>query len=230
MSELWVHMQSLVERGGILMVPILACSIVTVGILIERLWALRSQSVVGGDRFEPIIKHLGKGEFDEAYIIAKTLDTPIGRILTAGLSVHHAGAHVMQSAMEETGREEVAALHENVETLGTIASITPLIGLLGTVLGMIDVFQGVVTDAGISGGAVNPASLAGGIWTALLTTAAGLSVAIPSFVVYRLLQERCERHSMMLTTYALRCLRYRYPLVASEPQIGADNLVSETKV
>lgn len=229
MSELWVHVQSLVERGGILMVPILACSVVTVGILIERLWALRSQSVVGGAQFEPIIQHLNQGEFDEAYIVAKTLNTPSGRILTAGLSVHQAGPVVMQSAMEETGREEVASLHENVETLGTIASITPLIGLLGTVLGMIDVFQGVVTDAGVSGGAVNPASLASGIWTALLTTAAGLSVAIPSFVVYRLLQGRCERHSMMLTTQALRCLRYRYPLAASHTEVEADVLASEVK-
>lgn len=229
MSELWVHMQNLVERGGILMVPILACSVVTVGILIERLWALRFQSVIGGQRFEPIIKHLGKGEFDEAYIIARTLDTPGGRILTAGLSVHQAGPQVMQSAMEETGREEVASLYENVETLGTIASITPLIGLLGTVLGMIDVFQGVVTDAGISGGAVNPASLASGIWTALLTTAAGLSVAIPSFVVYRLMQGRCERHSMLLTTYALRCLRYRYPLAGLETQIDTDVITPEAK-
>lgn len=212
MSELWIHVQNLVERGGILMVPILACSVVTVGILLERLWVLRSQSLIGGTRFEPIIDHLSKGAFDEAYIIAQTLDTSGGRILTAGLSVHQAGPEVMQSAMEETGREEVACLHENVEALGTIASITPLIGLLGTVLGMIDVFQGVVADADLSGGSVNPASLASGIWTALLTTAAGLSVAIPSFVIYRLLQGRCERYSMLLTTYALRCLRYRYPL------------------
>ena len=77
--------------------------------------------------------------------------------------------------MEETGRDEVVALHENIETVGTIASITPLIGLLGTVLGMIDVFQGVVSVAGMSGAGVDPAALAGGIWTALLTTAAGLS-------------------------------------------------------
>jgi biopolymer transport protein ExbB len=213
MTEIWMHIQNLVERGGILMVPILACAVVTVGILIERLWALRLQSVIGSGQFEPIINHLSQGEFDEAYIIARTLDTPGGRILTAGLSVHGGGQSVMQSAMEETGREEVASLHENVETLGTIASITPLIGLLGTVLGMIDVFQGVVADAGMSGGSVNPASLASGIWTALLTTAAGLSVAIPSFVIYRLLQGRCEHYSNLLTTYALRCLRYRYPLM-----------------
>jgi biopolymer transport protein ExbB len=226
MSEIWMHIQNLIERGGILMVPILACSVVTVGILIERLWALRLQSVIGRGRFAPIINHLSQGEFDEAFIIARTLDTPGGRILTAGLSVHQGGPEVMQSAMEETGREEVAALHENVETLGTIASITPLIGLLGTVLGMIDVFQGVVADAGMSGGSVNPASLASGIWTALLTTAAGLSVAIPSFVIYRLLQGRCERYSMLLTTYALRCLRYRYPLMGGSAK---DDTMAETE-
>ena len=223
MSEVWVHIQNLVERGGILMVPILACSVVTVGILIERLWALRLQSVIGGGRFVPIVSHLSQGEFEEALIIARTLDTPAGRILTAGLSVHQGGPEVMQSAMEETGREEVASLHIHVETLGTIASITPLIGLLGTVLGMIDVFQGVVADAGMSGGSVNPASLASGIWTALLTTAAGLSVAIPSFVIYRMLQGRCERYAMLLTTYAIRCLRYRYPLIGESST--ADTMV-----
>ena len=226
MSELWTHISELIERGGILMVPILACSVVALGILVERLLALRIKRLFGGRSFEPVLNHLQANEFSEALIVAKAVDSPAARILTAGLSVHDAGPKAMQAAMEETGRDEVAALHENIETVGTIASITPLIGLLGTVLGMIDVFQGVVSVAGMSGAGVDPAALAGGIWTALLTTAAGLSVAIPSFVAYRVLQGRCDRLAAQLTSHAIRCLRYRYPLAAKiesdiEPSAGS---------
>ncbi len=217
MTEVLESIQSLVERGGILMVPILACSVVTLGIFIERMWLLRTERLLGGVRFEPILTHLSAGRFDEACTVARAVDTAGGRILASGLKVHHVGPSAMQAAMEEAGRVEVEALNAHVETLGTIASITPLIGLLGTVLGMIDVFQGVVADASIMVGAVNPASLASGIWTALLTTAAGLSVAIPSFVLYRVLQGRCERLSATLTKAALNCLRHRYPLSVVEP-------------
>lgn len=214
MSDLWTHILELIERGGVLMVPILACSVVALGILVERLIALRTTRLFGGRSFDPVLNHLRAGEFSEALIVAKAVDSPAARIVTAGLSVHNAGPEAMQSAMEDIGREEVAALHENVETVGTIASITPLIGLLGTVLGMIDVFQGVVSVAGMSGAGVDPAALAGGIWTALLTTAAGLSVAIPSFVAYRVLQGRCDRLAAQLTSNAVRCLRFRYPLAS----------------
>ena len=209
--------QDLVERGGVLMIPILASSVVTLAIFLERVWALRDQRLLGGNRFEPIVTHYEAGDFERACTVALATNTAGARILAAGLSVHNAGPDAMQSAMEDEGRKEVVALRHHVETLGTIASITPLMGLLGTVLGMIDVFQGVVADSALMVGAVNPASLASGIWTALLTTAAGLSVAIPSFMAYRFLQGRCERFTIELTAQALRCLRARYPLSGVMP-------------
>ena len=212
MTELITMIQDLVERGGVLMIPILASSVVTIAIFAERMWALRDQRLFGGSRFEPIVTHYQSGDFESACTVAMATNTAGARILAAGLSVHDAGAEAMKSAMQDEGRREVIELRHHVETLGTIASITPLMGLLGTVLGMIDVFQGVVADADLVAGAVNPASLASGIWTALLTTAAGLSVAIPSFVAYRFLQGRCERFTDELTAQALHCLRARYPL------------------
>ena len=217
MPEFITVVQDLIERGGVLMIPILASSVVTLAIFIERMWALRDQRLLGGSRFEPIVTHYRSGDFERACTVAKATNTAGARILAAGLSVHDAGADAMKTAMEDEGRKEVVELRHHVETLGTIASITPLMGLLGTVLGMIDVFQGVVADADLMVGAVNPASLASGIWTALLTTAAGLSVAIPSFVAYRFLQGRCERFTTELTAQALLCLRARYPLSGVAP-------------
>ena len=117
----------------------------------------------------------------------------------------------MKEALEEIGQIEVAYLGRYIELLGTIATIAPLMGLLGTVIGMIDVFRAVVNEVGAQGGMVNPASLASGIWAALITTAAGLSAAIPAYLGYKYLMGYIERISVELEEVGLSLLEVVYP-------------------
>ena len=179
--------------------PILACSVVALGIFFERLWSLRASRVLGGRSFEQIALSYRNGDFERAHVLADACESISAGVLAAGLAAHANGESAMKTALEETGQRKAL-------------SLTPLMGLLGTVLGMIDVFQGVVADTAMAAGAVNPASLASGIWTALLTTAAGLGVAIPTYVGYRYLQGRCDELSTELAHRAIECLRARYPL------------------
>ena len=209
------QVESFIEQGGVLMMPILACSVVALGIFFERLWSLRASRVLGGRSFEQIALSYRSGDFERAHVLADACESISGGVLAAGLAAHANGESAMKTALEETGQRKALSLYAHVETLGTIASVTPLMGLLGTVLGMIDVFQGVVADTAMAAGAVNPASLASGIWTALLTTAAGLGVAIPTYVGYRYLQGRCDELSTALAHRAIECLRARYPLSGS---------------
>jgi len=109
------------------------------------------------------------------------------------------------------GRVEVAYLGRYVELLGTIASVAPLMGLLGTVVGMIDVFRALVAEVGAQGGAVNPASLASGIWAALITTAAGLSAAIPAYLGYKFLLAHVDRLALELEEVSLALLELAHP-------------------
>jgi biopolymer transport protein ExbB len=122
----------------------------------------------------------------------------------------------MKEALEEIGQIEVAYLGRYIELLGTIASITPLLGLLGTVIGMIDVFRAVVNEVSTQGGMVNPASLANGIWVALITTAAGLSAAIPAFLGYKYLLGHIDRLSVELEEIGLSLLEAVYPTMRDE--------------
>jgi len=175
----------LLESGGLLMIPIMICSVLATGIIGERLWALRTSRILP-QSLVPEIWHLYRQKkLDVAQIRMLRRGSPLGAILAAGLNNHRHGREVMKESIEETGRQVVHDLDRFLNTLGTIASITPLLGLLGTVVGMIKVFS-VITTVGVG----DPAVLAGGISEALITTAAGLSVAIPSVMFYRYFQGR----------------------------------------
>lgn len=162
------------------MLPILLCSVVAMAIIGERLWGLRQNRVLPDNLVAEVWRLHKKGQLNAEHIKRLNRSSPLGRILAAGLINMQHDREVMKEAIEESGRQVVLELERFLNTLGTIASITPLLGLLGTVIGMIKVFTAITAH-----GVGNPTVLAGGISEALITTAAGLSVAIPSLMFYR---------------------------------------------
>ncbi len=192
-------MFELVKAGGILMLPIIACSIVAMAIIIERFWALRSKRVIPNNLVAQIWQLHSKGQLTNAHVVTVKEGSPLGRILAAGLVNRQHSRIIMKEAIEEVGRQVVHELERYLNTLGTIASITPLLGLLGTVIGMIKVFAAIMTV-----GVGDPTVLAGGISEALITTAAGLSVAIPSLMFHRYFGGRVERLVVKMEEQALK--------------------------
>lgn len=170
------------------MIPIIACSVVAMAIILERLWALRSKRVVPGNLVAQVWQYHRMGKLNNAYITAIRDGSSLGRILAAGLVNRQHSREIMKESIEESGRQVVSEMERYLNTLGTIASISPLLGLLGTVIGMIKVFSA-ITIAGVG----NPTVLAGGISEALITTATGLSVAIPSLMFHRYFESRVQR-------------------------------------
>ncbi|MDH5784908.1 MAG: MotA/TolQ/ExbB proton channel family protein [Chromatiales bacterium] len=173
-------MFELVTAGGWLMAPIMLCSVVALAIIGERFWVLKQDKVLPSNLVAQVWQMHKQNELDAEKVKVLRDSSPLGRILAAGLLNMHHEREVMKEAIEETGRQVVLELERFLNTLGTIASITPLLGLLGTVIGMIKVFTAITAH-----GVGNPTILAGGISEALITTAAGLSVAIPSLMFYR---------------------------------------------
>jgi biopolymer transport protein ExbB len=170
----------LVKSGGLLMLPIIACSILSLAIVLERFWSLRRSKVMPGYLMKQIWQLQRDGQLGMADLGKLKASSPLGRIMAAGLVNRQHSKEVMKESIEEVGRQVVHEMERYLNSLGTIAAISPLLGLLGTVFGMIDVFSVIVT-AGVG----DPAVLAGGISKALITTAAGLSVAIPSLFFHR---------------------------------------------
>jgi biopolymer transport protein ExbB len=168
--------------------PIIACSIAAVGILLERLWTLQRKRVLPQELIKKVSDLSDKNQVTPKVIEALERNSPLGRVLAAALAHRHRGREIMMERVEDTGRHVVHELERFLNSLGTIASISPLLGLLGTVAGIIRAFNAVML-----GGMGDPSKLAGGISEALVTTAAGLAVAIPSFIAYRYLRGKVER-------------------------------------
>ena len=192
-------MLELLTAGGWLMVLILICSVLEIAICIERLYTLNPRKIAPPHLLATVWKQLKAGEMDAGRLKTLKQSSPLGRILAAGLLNRTHSREVMKEAIGEVGRQVVSEMERYLNTLGTIASIAPLLGLLGTVIGMIKVFT-VITSAGVG----NPTVLAGGISEALITTAAGLSVAIPSLIFHRYLIGRVDRLAMRMEEQALK--------------------------
>lgn len=173
-------MLELVTAGGLLMVPILLCSVVAAAICIERLYTLNAKKISPPHLLATVWQQLKSDQLDTARLKTLKQSSPLGRILAAGLSNAYHGRDVMKESIQEAASHVVHELERYLNTLGTIAAVTPLLGLLGTVMGMIKVFAEIMTQ-----GTGNASVLAGGISEALITTAAGLSVAIPALVMHR---------------------------------------------
>ena len=194
-------MLDLLQAGGWLMAPILLCSIAAMAIVLERLWALRRSAIMPEGLVTEIWRLQNQGRLDDERIRAIREGSALGRMLAAGLVNRFHAREVMKEAIQDTGRHVVSRMERYLDALGTIASVTPLLGLLGTVVGMIDVFS-VIMDAGVG----DPAMLAGGISEALITTAAGLSVAIPTLMFHRYLLSRVDKLVIGMEEQALRLI------------------------
>lgn len=173
-------MLELVKAGGWLMLPIIACSIVALAIIIERLWSLQVRRVLPKNLVAQVWRWDKIHQLNDEHLKELQASSPLGSVLAAGIANRKQNREIMKESIEDTGRHVVHELERYLNSLGTIAAITPLLGLLGTVIGMIKVFATITTQ-----GVGNPGALAGGISEALITTAAGMSVAIPTLMFYR---------------------------------------------
>jgi biopolymer transport protein ExbB len=191
----------LFEAGGWLMFPILLCSVVAMAIVGERLWALRRSVIMPDGLVTRIWQLHRRRQLNDDRIAEIREGSALGRMLAAGLVNRFHSREVMKESIQDAGRQVVAELDRYLNTLGTIAAVTPLLGLLGTVIGMIEVF-GVIMEAGVG----NPGVLAGGISQALITTAAGLSVAIPALMFHRYFVNRVENLTIGMEEQALRLI------------------------
>jgi len=177
-------------KGGFIMIFLALCSIIALAILFERLIALRKIKINTRTFVLQVKNMLLRNRVDDAIDLAKATPGPIAKITIAGLAKHNRPREEIKDAIEAAAQSEVYHLERNLGVLGTIAAIAPLIGFLGTVTGMIKAFMQVQS----LGGAVDASVLAGGIWEALITTAAGLSVGIPALIFYNWLQAKVEHH------------------------------------
>jgi len=178
----------LVRAGGMLMLPIILFSIIAMAIIVERFWSLKRDKIIPPQLVRDIVGWAQKNELGQDKISSVRDGSPLGRVLVAGLKNSNQTREVMKESIQDTGRHVTHELQRFLNTLGTIAAVSPLLGLLGTVLGMIKVFS-VITDIGVG----NPGELAGGISQALITTAAGIAVAIPSLMFYRYFKGKVDQ-------------------------------------
>ena len=178
-------MFELVKAGGWLMLPIIVCSVVALAIIVERIWSLQMRRVLPKHLVAQVWRWEKVHQLNDENLRDLQASSPLGSILAAGILNRYQSRDIMKESIEDTGRHIVHELERYLNTLGTIAAITPLLGLLGTVIGMIKVFATITTQ-----GVGNPGALAGGISEALLTTAAGMSVAIPTLMFFRYFRGR----------------------------------------
>ena len=193
-----VFMFDSILKGGIIMIPIIFCSLFALAIFMERLWSTKKEKVIPADLFVTVERLIKETKIGEALYMCGRNDSCLSRIILAGLKSHGRRISDIKEVIEEAGRREVASLDRYTGILGTIANITPLLGLLGTVSGMIKAFNVIA-----AGGVGDPAVLAGGISEALITTASGLSVAIPTFVAYKFLMGRADRLVLDMEEHSL---------------------------
>jgi biopolymer transport protein ExbB len=189
----------IIEAGGWVMLPIIACSVVATAIVLERSWTLRRRRIMPDNLVSSIWHFYRSGQLTEPRIQEIRDASPLGRMLAAGIVNRFHSREVMKEAIGDVGRQVVAGLERYLNTLGTIASVSPLLGLLGTVLGMMDIFA-VINDAGVG----HAGLLAGGIAKALITTAAGLMVAIPALMFHRFFNSKVNKLAIAMEEQALR--------------------------
>jgi len=175
--------------GGPLMWPILLCSVLALAIIVEKFMHLHNIRIDFKNFLDSVIEKLKKSNIKEALSVCDNITAPVAGIIKAGIMKYTASRDEIKEAMEDASLYEIPKLEKNLSALATIAHISPLLGLLGTVTGMVRAFQ-VIQMKATSLNPVSPGDLAGGIWEALLTTVAGLIVAIPTFVAYNFFVSR----------------------------------------
>lgn len=179
------------QLGGPLMFVIAFGSLVATTVFFERIWSLQRRRIVPEHLKSLVLDRLRSGAFDEAKGLCDASPSPLADVLRAGIDQAGAPRARVREALEDRGRHAAASLERYLGVIGSVATVSPLLGLLGTITGMIKTFQQVTENAQASG--VNAGLLANGIWEALVTTAAGLSVAIPAYLAHRYLTGRVDR-------------------------------------
>jgi biopolymer transport protein ExbB len=205
-------MIEIIRAGGWLMLPIILCSVLAVAITIERLWTLQRRRVLPKDLVTRVWEWARDRQLDRKHLDILAANSPMGQVLAAGLANRGQDREVLKEKVQDTGRHVVHELERYLNTLGTIAAISPLLGLLGTVIGMVKVFTA-ITTAGVG----NPGVLAGGISEALITTAAGLSIAIPTLIAYRYLRGRVDALVVEMEKEAMKLIDALHRGAAQEP-------------
>jgi biopolymer transport protein ExbB len=194
-------MLEIFQKGGPLMYPILLCSVLALAIFFERVWTLFRLGMGTIAMVREVESLVRKNRIEEAVIVCQRTGTPLARILVSALRSAGRPREQIKTIVEEVGGREAAPLERYLGLLGTIATISPLLGLLGTVLGMIEAF----TIISAQGGGT-PATLGGGISKALITTAAGLTVAIPTILLHKYLTSRVDRMVLEMEEYSLNMI------------------------
>jgi biopolymer transport protein ExbB len=177
-------------KGGVMMIPIALCSLIAIALIVSKWLSLRKIQINTRTFVLQVKNLLLRRRTNEAVMLCKQTPGPIAAITIAGLNKVNRPREEMKDSIEAAAKTEVFKLERNLGILGTIAAIAPLIGFLGTVTGMIKAFMKIQS----LGGNVDASVLAGGIWEALITTAAGLSVGIPALIFYNWLMSKVEWH------------------------------------
>jgi len=187
--------------GGWAMMPILICSAVALAIILERFWSLRQKTVAPPELGEQVRTWARTRKLDPSHIDTLSKNSPLGELLAAALSVRNRSRDIIKERIEDAGRHVVHRLERYLNTLGTIALISPLLGLLGTVIGLIRMFLAVMVH-----GIGNAQQMAGGIGEALVCTAAGLVVAVPAYIFHRYFRSRVSNLVVVMEKEAIALL------------------------
>lgn len=207
-------MLEIVQSGGWLMVPILLCSVIAAAISVERIWTLQRARITPKNLLAQVWTALKNHDMDAAKVRELRASSPLGQVLAAGIANARRNRDVMKEAMEEAAAQVTHDLERYLTSLGVIASISPLLGLLGTVVGMIKVFTALMLE-----GAGNANVLAGGISQALITTAAGLSVAIPALMCHRFFLRRVDELVITMEQEAAKLVEILQGEFEDEPRL-----------
>lgn len=192
-------MFEIIQSGGWMMVPIILSSVLALAICVERFWTLRVTQLAPADLLARVWSWMKNKQLNAERIRELQASSALGRVLAAGLVNSRHGRQIMKESIQEVASHEIHDMERYLSALGTIAAVTPLMGLLGTVFGMIQVFTEIVTQ-----GAGQSSALAGGISEALITTAAGLIIAIPALICHRILQRRVDEIVVFMEQEAIK--------------------------
>jgi biopolymer transport protein ExbB len=197
-------MYKIISQGGFMMIPILLGSVFSIAIIIERFWFLQRTKVLPSDFLKRMDRMIKDRKIAEATSACRENDSTVARIFIAGLENSDRPRPEIREALQVAGKQETSVLLRWIGSLGVIAAVEPLMGLLGTVLGMIEAFMK-IEEMKVVG---DPSVVASGVWKALITTAAGLIIAIPTYAFYRYFKGRVLGIIMDMESYAFRLLQH----------------------
>ena len=195
-------MDTFVQAGGWLMIPLVLSSLVAIAVILALFMTLKKNKVIPDGLADKAQKLAKSGKMTQGHIDQISEGSLLGGVLATGLQSLGQPRHVMKENIEEAGRHAIHKMDKYMTTLGTIAAIAPLLGLLGTVVGMIVVFNEMLRQGGVG----NPADLAGGISQALVTTAFGITIAVPALIFHRYFRGKINDYAIEMEKQAIRLL------------------------